>query len=49
MVFEIEAWERFTDAEACPGGALVGVEDAYVVTKDGCRKLTTMPKGIIRV
>jgi Xaa-Pro aminopeptidase len=42
MVFEIEAWEEFR-------GALIGVEDCYVVTKDGCRKMTTMPKNIIRV
>jgi Xaa-Pro dipeptidase len=41
MVFEIEAWESF-------GGALVGVEDAYVVTKDGCRKMTRMAKTIIQ-
>jgi Xaa-Pro aminopeptidase len=42
MVFEIEAWEPFN-------GALIGVEDCYVVTKDGNRKMTTMPKTIIRV
>jgi predicted dehydrogenase/Xaa-Pro aminopeptidase/putative sterol carrier protein len=42
MVFEIEAWEPY-------GGALIGVEDCYVVTKDGCRKMTTMPKHIMRV
>jgi predicted dehydrogenase/Xaa-Pro aminopeptidase len=42
MVFEIEAWEPYQ-------GALIGVEDCYVVTKDGCRKMTTMPKTIIRV
>jgi len=40
MVFEIEAWEEF-------GGALIGVEDTYVVTEDGCRKATTLPKYII--
>ncbi|MDR2742514.1 MAG: M24 family metallopeptidase, partial [Treponema sp.] len=42
MVFEIEAWEPYN-------GALIGVEDCYVVTKAGCRKMTTMPKHIIRV
>jgi predicted dehydrogenase/Xaa-Pro aminopeptidase/putative sterol carrier protein len=42
MVFEIEAWEPYN-------GALIGVEDCYVVTGDGCRKMTTMPKTIIRV
>jgi Xaa-Pro aminopeptidase len=42
MVFEIEAWEPFN-------GALIGVEDCYVVTGDGNRKMTTMPKTIIRV
>ncbi|MDR2070649.1 MAG: M24 family metallopeptidase [Treponema sp.] len=42
MVFEIEAWEPYN-------GALIGVEDCYVVTKTGCRKMTTMPKHIIRV
>lgn len=40
MVFEIEAWESF-------GGALIGVEDTYVVTDDGCKKVTTIPKHII--
>lgn len=40
MVFEIEAWEEF-------GGALIGVEDTYVVTADGCKKVTTIPKHII--
>jgi predicted dehydrogenase/Xaa-Pro aminopeptidase/putative sterol carrier protein len=42
MVFEIEAWEPYK-------GALIGVEDCYVVTKEGCRKMTTMPKHIMRV
>lgn len=40
MVFEIEAWEEY-------GGALIGVEDTYVVTEDGCRKVTTISKQII--
>lgn len=39
MVFEIEAWEKY-------GGALVGVEDCYVVTEDGCKKITTLNKKI---
>ena len=42
MVFEIEAWEEYK-------GALIGVEDCYVVTKEGCRKMTTMPKTIMSV
>jgi Xaa-Pro aminopeptidase len=42
MVFEIEAWEPYK-------GTLIGVEDCYVVTGNGCRKMTTMPKTIIRV
>jgi predicted dehydrogenase/Xaa-Pro aminopeptidase len=42
MVFEIEAWEPYK-------GALIGVEDCYVVTGTGCRKMTTMPKTIMRV
>jgi len=42
MIFEIEAWEPYE-------GALIGVEDCYVVTKEGCRKMTTMPKTIMRV
>lgn len=42
MVFEIEAWEEYK-------GALIGVEDCYVVTPDGCRKMTTMSKTIQRV
>ncbi|MBN1534799.1 MAG: M24 family metallopeptidase [Spirochaetes bacterium] len=40
MVFEIEAWEPF-------GGTLIGVEDCYVVTDDGCRKITTLDKHMI--
>lgn len=42
MVFEIEAWEEYK-------GALIGVEDCYVVTGDGCRKMTTMPKTILSI
>ena len=42
MVFEIEAWEEFR-------GALIGVEDCYVVTEDGCRKMTTMSKTILSI
>jgi len=40
MVFEIEAWEPF-------GDTLIGVEDCYVVTDDGCRKITTLDKRMI--
>ncbi|RJP33100.1 MAG: M24 family metallopeptidase [Actinobacteria bacterium] len=39
MVFEIEAWEPFRDT-------LIGVEDCYVVTGDGCRRITTLDKRI---
>ena len=42
MVFEIEAWENFEKT-------LIGVEDCYVVTDDGCRKMTTLDKHIISV
>jgi predicted dehydrogenase/Xaa-Pro aminopeptidase/putative sterol carrier protein len=42
MVFEIEAWEPF-------GSTLIGVEDCYVVTADGCRKITTLDKRITSV
>jgi len=42
MVFEIEAWEEYK-------GALIGVEDCYVVTENGCRKMTTMPKTILAI
>jgi Xaa-Pro aminopeptidase len=40
MVFEIEAWEPFS-------GTLIGVEDCYVVTEAGCRKITTLDKHMI--
>jgi Xaa-Pro aminopeptidase len=40
MVFEIEAWEKF-------GDTLIGVEDCYVVTGAGCRKITTLDKRMI--
>ncbi len=42
MVFEIEAWESYT-------GYLIGVEDCYVVTEEGCRKMTTLDKHIISI
>ncbi len=42
MVFEIEAWESFE-------GFLIGVEDCYVVTDSGCRKLTRLDKRIMTV
>jgi predicted dehydrogenase/Xaa-Pro aminopeptidase len=40
MVFEIEAWDFF-------GETLIGVEDCYVVTDYGCRRITTMDKHMI--
>jgi Xaa-Pro aminopeptidase len=40
MVFEIEAWEPFS-------GTLIGVEDCYVVTDAGCRKITTLDKHMM--
>ncbi|MFA5078499.1 MAG: M24 family metallopeptidase [Dehalococcoidia bacterium] len=40
MVFEIEAWESF-------GKILIGVEDCYVVTETGLRKITTLDKHIV--
>jgi len=42
MVFEIEAWEEYM-------GALIGVEDCYVVTPEGCRRMTTMDKTIYSI
>jgi len=42
MVFEIEAWEDYE-------GYLIGVEDCYVVTDTGCRKITTLDKQIITI
>ena len=40
MVFEIEAWEPFSNT-------LIGVEDCYVVTESDCRKITTLDKHMI--
>jgi UDP-N-acetyl-2-amino-2-deoxyglucuronate dehydrogenase len=40
MVFEIEAWEPFSNT-------LIGVEDCYAVTETGCRKITTLDKHMI--
>jgi predicted dehydrogenase/Xaa-Pro aminopeptidase len=40
MVFEIEAWENYE-------GGLIGVEDCYVVTDDGVRKMTTLDKRMV--
>jgi predicted dehydrogenase/Xaa-Pro aminopeptidase len=40
MVFEIEAWEPFRDT-------LIGVEDCYMITGEGCRRITTLDKRII--
>ena len=42
MVFEIETWENYKDS-------LMGVEDIYVVTKDGCKKLSSLPPGICEI
>jgi Xaa-Pro aminopeptidase len=42
MAFEIEAWENYE-------GYLIGVEDCYVVTDTGCRKMTTLDKHIIAI
>jgi predicted dehydrogenase/Xaa-Pro aminopeptidase len=42
MVLEIEAWENYE-------GFLIGVEDCYAVTTEGCRKMTTLDKHIIQV
>ena len=39
MVFEIEAWENYADTR-------LGVEDLYVVTKDGCKKLSSLTPDI---
>jgi len=39
MVFEIEAWENYGDSH-------LGVEDLYVVMKDGCRKLSSLTPDI---
>jgi len=39
MVFEIESWENYKDS-------LLGVEDIYVVTKDGCKKLSSLAPEI---
>ena len=40
MVFEIEAWEPF-------GNTLIGVEDCYVITDTGCRKISTLDKHML--
>jgi len=39
MVFEIEAWETYEDTR-------LGVEDLYVVTKTGCKKLSSLTPEI---
>ena len=39
MVFEIETWENYNNA-------LIGVEDIYVVTAEGCKKLSSLTPGI---
>ncbi|MCL2106616.1 MAG: Xaa-Pro peptidase family protein [Oscillospiraceae bacterium] len=42
MVFEIEAWESYKDTQ-------LGVEDLYVVTKDGCKKLSSLTPDIYEI
>ena len=42
MVFEIEAWE------AC-GDTQIGVEDLYLVTKDDCKKLSSLSPEIYEI
>ena len=42
MVFEIEAWENYADTR-------LGVEDLYVVTKDGCRKLSSLTPDVYEI
>ena len=39
MVLEIEAWENYADTR-------LGVEDLYVVTRDGCKKLSSLTPDI---
>jgi len=42
MVFEIEAWEDYGDTR-------LGVEDLYVVTGDGCEKLSSLSPDIYEI
>jgi len=42
MVLEIEAWEGWGDTQ-------LGVEDLYVVTKDGCEKLSSLTPEIYEI
>jgi Xaa-Pro aminopeptidase len=42
MVFEIEAWETYGDTR-------LGVEDLYVVTAEGCKKLSSMTPDIYEI
>ncbi|MCL2494200.1 MAG: Xaa-Pro peptidase family protein [Oscillospiraceae bacterium] len=42
MVFEIEAWEDYRDTK-------LGVEDMYMVTADGCRKLSSMTAEVFEI
>ena len=42
MVLEIEAWENYQDTQ-------LGVEDLYVVTKDGCKKLSSMTPDVYEI
>ena len=42
MVFEIEAWENYRDTQ-------LGVEDMYIVTRDGCRKLSALAPEVYEI
>ncbi len=42
MVFEIEAWEDYKDTH-------LGVEDMYIVTKTGCKKLSSLTPEIYEI
>ncbi|MCL2301426.1 MAG: Xaa-Pro peptidase family protein [Firmicutes bacterium] len=42
MVFEIEAWEAYGDTQ-------LGVEDMYVVTAEGCKKLSSLTPDIFEI
>ncbi len=42
MVFEIEAWEDYEDTH-------LGVEDMYIVTKTGCKKLSCLTPDIYEI
>lgn len=42
IVFEIEAWEDYNDTH-------LGVEDLYIVTKTGCKKLSSLTSDIYEI